>query len=398
MKTTVFKVLTPKVPFNPSLVLSMDSLASAVNVLGRVVQVRKILAPEVNALTLGGEVNKFIPWVSEKGLLKGPREALELTAVEAAGSELLEQAALGSQSAINFVPTWGSLRKCLREIGEKRDIWGAAAYARYGPAGPPGQKPNESFVGFTERLRVALDASELPPEARGAAGTDLASQNANAPCRRLLQRLPSSSSLAQRIEAGSKAERLESAHGQAGLVAAVVCGLKAAILAAPSEQAARGAESGGCGGGCDLIITAGGENVPPIPIEDAVKRELPIVSNAMVIGDKKKFLSMLLTLKSVLDPDTSDPTDILTEQARDFCQKIGSKATKVSEIVATRDQAIYQAIQEGINKVNMNATNRVHCIQKWIVLPKDFSISGGELGPTMKLKRLAVLAKYRNEV
>uniref|UniRef100_A0A8C8B8G8 Long-chain-fatty-acid--CoA ligase ACSBG1 n=1 Tax=Otus sunia TaxID=257818 RepID=A0A8C8B8G8_9STRI len=148
----------------------------------------------------------------------------------------------------------------------------------------------------------------------------------------------------------------------------------------------------------DLIITAGGENVPPIPIEDAVKKELPIVSNAMVIGDKKKFLAMLLTLKSVLDPDTSDPTDILTEQARDFCQKTGSKATKVSEIVATRDQAIYQAIQEGINKVNMNATNRVHCIQKWIVLPRDFSISGGELGPTMKLKRLTVLEKYRNEV
>ncbi|XP_009701132.1 PREDICTED: long-chain-fatty-acid--CoA ligase ACSBG1 [Cariama cristata] len=148
----------------------------------------------------------------------------------------------------------------------------------------------------------------------------------------------------------------------------------------------------------DLIITAGGENVPPIPIEDAVKKELPIVSNAMVIGDKKKFLSMFLTLKSVLDPDTSDPTDILTEQARDFCQKTGSKATKVSEIVATRDQAIYQAIQEGINKVNMNATNRVHCIQKWIVLPRDFSISGGELGPTMKLKRLTVLEKYRNEV
>ncbi|XP_068060555.1 long-chain-fatty-acid--CoA ligase ACSBG1 isoform X4 [Anomalospiza imberbis] len=148
----------------------------------------------------------------------------------------------------------------------------------------------------------------------------------------------------------------------------------------------------------DLIITAGGENVPPIPIEDAVKKELPIVSNAMVIGDKKKFLSMFLTLKSVLDPDTSDPTDILTEQARDFCQRSGSKATKVSEIVATRDQATYRAIQEGIDRVNSTATNRVHCIQKWIVLPRDFSISGGELGPTMKLKRLAVLEKYRNEV
>ncbi|XP_071425048.1 long-chain-fatty-acid--CoA ligase ACSBG1 isoform X2 [Pithys albifrons albifrons] len=148
----------------------------------------------------------------------------------------------------------------------------------------------------------------------------------------------------------------------------------------------------------DLIVTAGGENVPPVPIEDAVKKELPIVSNAMMIGDKKKFLSMFLTLKTELDPDTSEPTDILTEQARDFCQKIGSKATRVSEIVATRDQAVFVAIQEGIDRVNSTATNRVHCIQKWRVLPRDFSISGGELGPTMKLKRLSVLEKYREEV
>ncbi|XP_041345621.1 long-chain-fatty-acid--CoA ligase ACSBG1-like isoform X2 [Pyrgilauda ruficollis] len=144
----------------------------------------------------------------------------------------------------------------------------------------------------------------------------------------------------------------------------------------------------------DLIITAGGENVPPIPIEDAVKKELPIVSNAMVIGDKKKFLSMFLTLKSVLDPDTSDPTDILTEQARDFCQRSGSKATKVSEIVATRDQATYRAIQEGIDRVNSTATNRVHCIQKWIVLPRDFSISGGELAPHEMYKVTATGKQY----
>lgn len=47
----------------------------------------------------------------------------------------------------------------------------------------------------------------------------------------------------------------------------------------------------------ELIITAGGENVPPVPIEEAVKMELPVISSAMLIGDQRKFLSMLLTLK-----------------------------------------------------------------------------------------------------
>nr|XP_008531036.1 PREDICTED: long-chain-fatty-acid--CoA ligase ACSBG1 isoform X1 [Equus przewalskii] len=146
----------------------------------------------------------------------------------------------------------------------------------------------------------------------------------------------------------------------------------------------------------ELIITAGGENVPPVPIEEAVKTELPIISNAMLIGDQRKFLSMLLTLKCTLDPDTSDPTDNLTEWAVEFCQRVGSKATTVSEIVRKKDEAVYQAIEEGIQRVNMNAAAQPYHIQKWAILEKDFSISGGELGPTMKLKRLIVLEKYKD--
>ncbi|KAJ1212718.1 hypothetical protein NDU88_000368 [Pleurodeles waltl] len=148
----------------------------------------------------------------------------------------------------------------------------------------------------------------------------------------------------------------------------------------------------------ELIITAGGENIPPIPIEDAIKEELPIISNAMLIGDKMKFLSMLLTLKCKVDADTGDPKDELTPEAVEFCQRLGSSATRVSEVVSAKDPAVYQAIQEGLERVNRRATSNAQRVQKWSVLGRDFSVSGGELGPTLKLKRPVVLKMYKEEI
>ena len=47
----------------------------------------------------------------------------------------------------------------------------------------------------------------------------------------------------------------------------------------------------------ELIITAGGENIPPVLIEEQVLKNVPSLSNAMLIGDQKKFLAMLVTFK-----------------------------------------------------------------------------------------------------
>ncbi|XP_037338061.2 long-chain-fatty-acid--CoA ligase ACSBG2-like [Pungitius pungitius] len=147
----------------------------------------------------------------------------------------------------------------------------------------------------------------------------------------------------------------------------------------------------------ELIITAGGENVPPVPIEDSVKSELPFVSNAMLVGDKLKFLSMLLTLKCAVD-EAGGPTDQLGPEALLFCRQHNVAATKVSEIIASEEPAVYKAIQEGVERANARATSNAQKVQKWVILERDFSVGGGELGPTMKLRRPIVVKMYQEKI
>ncbi|XP_059581392.1 long-chain-fatty-acid--CoA ligase ACSBG2 isoform X2 [Alligator mississippiensis] len=148
----------------------------------------------------------------------------------------------------------------------------------------------------------------------------------------------------------------------------------------------------------ELVITAGGKNITPVPIEDALKKEVPIVSNAVLVGDGRKFLSMLLTLKCQVDPVSGAPLDELSPEAVQFCRELGSQATRVSEVLSTRDPAVYQAIQQGMERVNQRALSRAHRVQKWALLPRDFSIAGGELGPTAKLKRRVVLSAHEDTI
>ncbi|KAM9242671.1 long-chain-fatty-acid--CoA ligase ACSBG2 isoform 1-T1 [Dugong dugon] len=148
----------------------------------------------------------------------------------------------------------------------------------------------------------------------------------------------------------------------------------------------------------ELLITAGGENVPPIPIENLVKEKIPIISNAMLVGDRAKFLSILLTLKCEVDSKSGEPLDRLTSEAISFCRHVGSQSSTVSEIVALQDPRVYAAIQKCIDEVNAVAVSNAQKIQKWIILEKDFTIAGGELGPTAKVKRHFITEKYKQQI
>lgn len=81
-----------------------------------------------------------------------------------------------------------------------------------------------------------------------------------------------------------------------------------------------------------------------------------------------------------VNAESGDPEDELTPEAVELCRKLGSNATRVSEIAGGRDRAVHAAIQEGINRVNKEATSNAQRIQKWIILERDFSVTGGELG------------------
>lgn len=146
----------------------------------------------------------------------------------------------------------------------------------------------------------------------------------------------------------------------------------------------------------ELIITAGGENIPPVLIEDEFKKAMPALNNCMVVGDKRPFLSILLCPKTVLDMDTGLPTNKLEKVVLEIGETIGSTATTLEELIACEKWTKY--FDDGMKEANKNATSRAQNVGKWVLLPEDFSEKHGDLTPTMKLKRSEVYKKYEDMI
>lgn len=146
----------------------------------------------------------------------------------------------------------------------------------------------------------------------------------------------------------------------------------------------------------ELIVTAGGENVSPVPIENKIIELCPLIANCVVVGDKRKFLSCLVSLKTEVDPTTGEPTDKLATSVVSKISALGSKATTVREAVDC--PIIKKIIDDAVEGYNKVAISRAQEIRKWVLLERDLSLGHGELTATLKMKRNVVHDHYSKEI
>jgi len=126
----------------------------------------------------------------------------------------------------------------------------------------------------------------------------------------------------------------------------------------------------------DLIVTAGGKNIAPQPVESEFK-ESPYIENAVLIGDGRPYIVALLA---------PDP-EVVAAWAEERGEDAGDLATVLARPELAREFA--QAV-EGVNE----KLARFEQIKQFRVLPEPLTVEGGALTPTMKVKRRAVTEAY----
>ncbi len=127
----------------------------------------------------------------------------------------------------------------------------------------------------------------------------------------------------------------------------------------------------------DIIITAGGKNIAPKNLESDMK-DLPLVAEAVCIGDRRPFLSALICLDD--------------EAAEAFCSAKG-----IDPAAATTSEEVRAEIQKGIDAMNAKYAQVEH-IRKFVVLPRMLTMEDDELTPTLKVKRANVNAGWADTI
>ena len=133
----------------------------------------------------------------------------------------------------------------------------------------------------------------------------------------------------------------------------------------------------------ELIVTAGGKNVAPLVLEDAVRAH-PLVSQVMVIGDQRPFIAAIVTLD----------LEELTRWAEHRGAHASAPGELLRELLADDSGALLAEVSTAIEDANA-LVSRAESIREFRILPSDFTIESGELTPTMKMKR-NVIARNRS--
>ena len=131
----------------------------------------------------------------------------------------------------------------------------------------------------------------------------------------------------------------------------------------------------------ELIVTAGGKNVSPAVLEDGL-RSHPIVSQCIVVGDQRPFIACLVTLDAEALPTWLENHD---------------KDPQASPADLVDDPDVRAAVQEAVDKAN-KAVSKAEAIKAFTILPDDFTVEGGQLTPSMKLKRNVVMKERESEI
>ena len=130
----------------------------------------------------------------------------------------------------------------------------------------------------------------------------------------------------------------------------------------------------------EIIITAAGKNIAPAKLETLLGNH-PLVSKACMIGDQRKFLTMLIALDHEEAPEWAQARGLEYHDLASF-----SKLPLVQDEVA-------KAVAEANESVA-----RVEQVKKWFVVPDEWTPDSGEVTPSLKLKRRVVLDKYADEI
>lgn len=131
----------------------------------------------------------------------------------------------------------------------------------------------------------------------------------------------------------------------------------------------------------DLIVTAGGKNVSPGPIEDRM-RSHTLVSQAVVVGDGRSFVTALLTV----DPD-----------AFENWKAENGKPAEAAIADLREDPALRSAMQAVVDDAN-TLVSHTEAVKKFVILDRDLTEETGELTPTLKIKRNVVTERFADEI